>query len=559
MNTKEKGNKMKQKIQTKRAVFPGLIVSMSFVMVISLLLIELSSAQIPFGKCTSLLIGKHATTDMSVLITQSNDSGNSGGRIRYIPAADHKQGEKRIVQLWNEYGRLGVAGSPQVRSGPTLEIPQVRHTYSYFECVFPLMNEKQVSVAEATLGEIRKELAPTKESDAKLKITDVSRIALERASTAREAIKIMASLMEEHGFNSWLGAGEYFAVADKNEAWCFEFIPVGPVWKKDSGEPGVCWCAMRIPDDKFAVVANESLIGEIDLDDTENFMASSNVKSLAVKNGWWDPGSGKPFRWDLAYFGKKANSLRTWRALSLVAPSQKLKPFQEGYPNPIKPDKKLSILDVRKIHGDHFEGTEFDQTKGLAAGPFGNPNWPRGTPNAKRALAVTRSDDIVIRQCRSWLPDPIGGVMWVGLAGGGDTMVYVPFYVGVTRLPKAYTTCIRTKFSWDSAFWVFNLVGSWAQLDYCHVIEEIKMVQNMLEKTELNDQPAVDEEAYALFQKDPVLARRFLSKYCIENADKVIETWKELAYHLIARYNPASVNAPVAPEWWRKALSEKEK
>jgi len=183
-------------------------------MVISLLLIELSSAQIPFGKCTSLLIGKHATTDMSVLITQSNDSGNSGGRIRYIPAADHKPGEKRIVKLWNEYGRLGVAGSPQVRSGPTLEIPQVRHTYSYFECVFPLMNEKQVCVAEATLGDIRKELAPTKESDAKLKITDVSRIALERASTAREAIKIMASLFEKYGFNSWLGAGEYFAVAD---------------------------------------------------------------------------------------------------------------------------------------------------------------------------------------------------------------------------------------------------------------------------------------------------------------------------------------------------------
>jgi len=447
---------MQYKSQCKKPVYPIFFLILSFVLIISFLFPE-ALAQVPSGKCTSLLVGRDATTDMSVLITQSNDSGNSGGRIKYVPAANHKPGVKRIVQLWNEYDRLRVAKSPQVHSGPILEIPEVSHTYAYFECVFPLMNEKQVCVAEATLGEIRSELAPTEKSDAKLKITDVSRVALERASTAREAIKIMASLFEEHGFNSWKGAGEYFAVSDKHEAWCFEFIPVGPVWKKDSGEPGVCWCAMRIPDDKFAVVANESIIGEIDIDDTDNFMASSNVKSLAVKNGWWNPDSGEPFRWDLAYFGKKANSLRTWRALSLVAPSQNLQPYQKGYPNPIKPDKKLSVLDIRKIHGDHFEGTEFNQRKGLAAGPYGNPNWPPGTPDAKRALSVTRSDDIVVRQSRSWLPDPIGGVMWVGLAGGGETLVYVPFYVGVTDLPGAYTETVRTKFSWDSAFWLLTL------------------------------------------------------------------------------------------------------
>jgi dipeptidase len=49
---------------------------------------------------------------------------------------------------------------------------------------------------------------------------------------------------------------------------------------------------MRIPDDKFAVNANESIIGEIDLNNQDNFMASSNVISLAVKHGWWNPKSG---------------------------------------------------------------------------------------------------------------------------------------------------------------------------------------------------------------------------------------------------------------------------
>ena len=98
---------------------------------------------------------------------------------------------------------------------------------------------------------------------------------------------------------------ENISQSDPNEVWCFEYVPVGPNWKKNSGEPGVAWCAMRIPDNQFAVVANESIIGEVDLDDKENFMASSNIKSLAIKHGWWDPNSGTPFRWDLAYTGKK--------------------------------------------------------------------------------------------------------------------------------------------------------------------------------------------------------------------------------------------------------------
>jgi len=522
-------------------------------------------------KCTSLLVGKNATIDGSVICTQSADCGNCDVRMEYIPAATHEPGEKRIVRGWNVYDLLYIRESPPVRSGTTFEIPQVPRTKAYVAMTFPFMNEHQVAVGEATLMGIRSELAPSENSDAKIRVADLSRIALERATTAREAIEIMASLMEEHGFNAWTPSwmsktpgdndafGEYFAVADKDEVWCFEFLPVGPDWKQSSGEPGVCWCAMRIPDDMFAVNANESIIGEIDLADKDNFMASSNVKSLAIEYGWWDPKSGEPFRWDLAYSGKRANSLRTWRALSMAAPSQDLKPNEEGYPMPIKPDKKLSILDIRRIHGDHFEGTDFDQTTGLAAGPYGSPNWPLGAPSATRALATMSSDSIVINQSRDWLPDPIGGVMWVGL-GGGDINVYVPFYAGITRLPEAYGTGIRTHFNWDSAFWVFELVGSWAQLNYNHMIKEIKAVQYQIESTELGRQSVIDEQAWLLYEEDPSLAREYLTNYCIENAEEVLESWRDLGNSLITRYSYGTafdLELYVAPEWWRKAVSEK--
>jgi len=521
--------------------------------------------------CTSLLAGKSATDDGSVICTQSADCGSCDIRLEYVPSAKHEPGSKRVVKGWNVYDLLGTKGSPPVRSGPCFEIPQVPQTYAYTAATFPFMNERQVAIGEATLVGIHSELAPSGNSDARIRITDLSRIALERAVTAREAIKIMAGLMEEHGFNAWTpdwmnlapgghdACGEYFAVADKDEVWCFEFLPVGPDWKKNSGEPGVCWCAMRIPDDMFAVNANESIIGEIDLDDKDNFMASSNVKSLAAEHGWWDPESGEPFRWDLAYTGNRAKSLRTWRALSMAAPSQNLKPNADGYPNPIKPDKKLSVLDIRRIHGDRFAGTEFDQTEGLAAGPFGCPNWPHGAPGQSRALATMSSDTIVINQCRDWLPDPIGGVMWVGL-GGGDINVYVPFYAGVTRLPGPYASGVRTRFDWDSAFWVYELVGSWAQLNYTHMIKELRAEQNRIESAELERQAGVDEEAWKMYQENPSMAREYLTDYCIENANQALESWKRLAVSLISRYSFGTASALeyyIAPGWWKKAVKGK--
>jgi dipeptidase len=167
---------------------------------------------------------------------------------------------------------------------------------------------------------------------------------------------------------------------------------------------------------------------------------------------------------------------------------------------------------------------------------------------------VLYSDTIIINQCRNWLPNPIGGVMWIGMSGG-DITVYVPFYAGITELPQAYSTGIRTKFSWDSAFWVFNLVGNWAQLNYANMIKEIRPVQQALEHAELSRQGAIDEEAFSLYRQSPSLARDFLTKYCMENAVHVIETWRELASFLIARYGPGSRFAPFeAPEWWRVRL-----
>lgn len=514
--------------------------------------------QYPGEKCNVFMAGKLATIDGSVINSQT--AGTT--RAWFHPPANHESDAKRLLKCYNEYDRsfMGEAYSPPVRAGQTIEIPEVSHTFAYIEGDWwPFMNEHQVSIGETTLGGLKKELYPSKYSDALLRVTDVTRVAVERAKTAREAIRIMASLMEEYGFNPWgPNSGEFISVADRDEVWAWEVIPAGANWKKNSGEPGAAWCAMRIPDDMFAPSCNESIIGEIDLDDQENFMASSNVKSLAIKHGFWDTESGKPFRWDVAYWGKRADSLRTWRALSLIAPSLHLKPGEEEYPIPVKPDKKISILDIRRLYEDVYQGTEYDRTKGLASGPFGCPYWPRGTPDMQTTIPDATGPSIVINQSRNWLPDPIGGVMWVGLGGWGDACVYVPFYAGMTKLPKAYTTGVKTKFCWDSAYWVFNLVANWSRLHYVHMIKEVKNVRYALETAVLNKLEGIDEEAYSRYREDPAFAAEFLNETCIRNAEEVLNRWRELAAYLIAWYSHNSWfgDQVEAPSWWREAIQK---
>jgi len=514
----------------------------------------------PFiGKCNVWMVGKLASVDGSVINTQT--AGTT--RIWYHPPADHEASAKRILKCYNEYDRSfsSEMTALPVRAGRTIEIPEVVHTFGYLEGDWwPFINENQVSIGETTLGGLKKELYPTKDSEAKLRVTDITRIAVERARTAREAIQIMGSLMEEHGFNPWgLYSGEFISVADKNEVWAWEVIPVGRVWKKSSGKPGAAWCAMRIPDDMFAPSCNESIIGEIDLADPDRFMASSNVKSLAAGYGWWDPKGGQPFRWDVAYWGKRANGLRTWRSLSLLSPSLNLKPNAEGYPIPVKPDKKISFFDLRRLYQDFYQGTEFDRTKGLAAGPFSCPWWPRGSGEPYGTIPDATGPSLAIIQSRNWLPDSIGGLTWLGLGGWGDGCVYVPFYAGVTMLPEAYMSGIKTRFSWDSAYWTFNFVANWARLHYSRMMVEIAKVQSAIETAEMNRLAGIDEEAYSFYRSDPSRAVEYLNEYCLRNAEDVLSQWKELASDLIAWYSHNSWfgSEIEVPASWKQAVQEK--
>lgn len=525
------------------------------------------------GTCTVMAVGKDATEDGSVINCQTWDISGPGNDVNliYVPAADHALGETRTVECFDIYD-----WKHPVLAGKTIQIPQVPHTYAVIQCEVGIINEYQVSIMASTNCEVRPELAPfTKSpylwekyepygsethSDAVLGISEAYELTLERAKTAREAVKVMTSLYEKYGFyTAWAGTGETAVIADPYEVWILDVLPVGPKWRYDSGKPGAIWAAMRVPDDCYFIVANEMPIGKID-PSLDRFMVSSNALSFAEERGWWK--LGEPFCWDKIYgTDGPPNSLRHFLGVSMAAPSLGLKPYAKNYPRYVKPDKKLSVLDMRRIYLSRYEGTEIDLTKQIAAGPYSNPWWPTGTPGKIYGIPSMSTRRLSIAQSRCWLPDPIGGVLWHGFSNP-VTNILVPFYAGITRLPEAYTVGNLQSYNPESAFWICNLLDTLAQTCYSPIIKEVRKEQCYIENRELTELKGVDFDAYELYRSDKAAAREYLTEYCINNANRVLEKWKQLFARLIVRYDSRE-NSPSVPtptnSTWIKAVETEQK
>jgi len=505
--------------------------------------------------CTNFIVTKGASTDGSVMVVYTCD-GEFHPHLRIQEAGDYEPGEYIEMRNW--------------RTGQVGKIKQVKHTYAV---VGPHMNEYQVSIGETTFGG-REELVDT---TAFLHYWNLMQLTLQRSKTAREAVGVLTQLVEDYGYGS---SGESFSIGDPNEAWIVEMIGAGPSTK------GVIWVARRIPDGYVSAHANKSRIGEFPLNDPENCLYSKNVISFAVEKGYYDPNSGKPFLFNEVYDPSSPSNLRycstrVWSMFNRVSPSLELSPdYHRGvkgakrYPLWIKPDNKLSVKDVMNIIRDHYEGTEYDMTKGLAAGPFGTPNRYRPLTFQvdgkdavwERPISTVNTGFSFIAQSRSFLPNPIGGVLWYGM-DDTYTTCYVPLYAGITDVPKAYATGGMDKFTWKSAWWVFNFVANYANIRYCDMIVDIQAVQNNLEDGFIADREAVDAKALELYNTDKDKMKEYITNYSVSKGDTVVKEWVSLAERLIRKYNdgyiqdePGRAKTVGYPdEWYMRSVKDDSK
>jgi dipeptidase len=532
--------------------------------------------------CTTILVGKDASADRSVFACQTADCGVCDFTWHYVPAADHAEDAVRkiyhIHQIRTWPPDIGGKWVKYVEGYTGVDIPQVPHTYAYQHAVFGHMNEHQLGIAESSIGCQRKMRNST--PSAIMDITTLTMLAMERCQTAREAIKLMGSLAEEYGYG-YHDSGEMLAVADPEEIWLFEIMPVGALWTPDSGEPGAVWCAQRVPDDHVSFCPNESRIGEIDLDKPDYFMASPNVISFAVANGFYDLQSGEPFSWKRAYSpspgsaeGTQGRRGRLWRLFSLVAPSENFDPATEGmdFPFSVKPDKKISIQDIMEITRDKYKGVPFEPTHGIKGGPFANPNIFTGFQVDEqrylgpRCISVPNVEYTTITQSRGWLPDPIGGINWIAF-GAQDTSCYIPLYCGIAQMPESFRKGDHFVLDRDSARWAFDYVDYHTQVAYSYAIEDVKKAQEKWESHSLRDIQVMDDAALRLFKKNPEEAVAFITDFCVNNAETVVDAWWKLGDDLLVKYNHFRIYDPdtrqagrlQTPDWWNRAVIEQDK
>lgn len=516
----------------------------------------------PAQACTNFLITPGASVDGSSMISYAADSHVLYGELYHYPAADYPEGAMREIVEWDTGRYVG-------------RIPEVSHTYN----VVGNMNEWQLAIAETTYGG----LEGLENPEGLIDYGSLIYITLQRSKTAREAIKTMAELVANYGY---ISSGESFSIADPNEVWIMELIGKGQ-------EKGAVWVALRIPDGYVSGHANQARITTFPLANKQNknSITSKNIDKLlknpnidcvyaedvisfAKKNNLYAGPDGQ-FSFSDVYApvdfsGARACEIRVWAMFNQVVDGMdqywdyatgrninRAKPYVKGetqtpenfptnrMPLWVKPNEKVSVLDMMAFMRDHLEGTELDMTQDVGAGPFHCPYRSRpmgweidGVEYVhERATATQQTGFSFVAQCRTTPINNIGGIIWFGVDDAAST-VYCPMYTCMTEIPL----CFREgnggimEYSETAAFWIFNQVTNWAYTKYEYIHPEIAEKQAAYEQGWVDGIAKVDERAAELYQEDPAKAVEYLTRFSSKEAEKLTADWREFYKYLFVKY-----------------------
>lgn len=520
--------------------------------------------------CTTLIVTRGATVDGSVLVGHSDDDDLCDQRIIHVPPQDHPKGARReVFGLAGRYPRLVTTerghgyDTGELPTTPLGFIPQVRHTFGYYDGNHGIMNEHDLMIGECG-DAARYQPSPVTEEEAKrrkihpriLHSEELSRIALERCVTAREAITLMAGLIEEYGLFS---TGETLLIADGQEAWVFEMCALPHPTLHSA------WVARRVPDGEIFVAANEFRIREIPAQSTDDILVCPGLAAALADLGWWNPESEtldwlravSPGEYAHPYYSLR----RVWRVLDRVNPDLCLSPwvadgYTTDYPFSVRPSHRLSLTDVFDLYRDHYEGTPFDLTRSAAAaaGPYGDPTRLVGPydggpgdvtewdlPGAwERPISVHHQRYTYVNQLRPEAPAETQGLIWFG-PDVAHTTCFTPFSTKAP-LPQAYEIGSPEKFDRSAAWWAFDFVSNWARLNYQRMVSvDIAPHQREHERHHLALVREWDEACRRMTHDE---ARAYIAKQCEHNAMELLRYWWELADLLVAKYSDGLCDPP---------------
>ena len=502
--------------------------------------------------CTNVIVTPGASADGSSMVSYAADSHGLFGELYFRPAARFRAGTALAIREWDTGRPLG-------------SIDQVARTWQTVGNI----NERQLIIGETTWGGREEQADPAGIMD----YGSLIYITLQRASTAREAIQTIVDLAGRYGYPS---EGETFSIADPKEAWVMDLVGKG------AGQKGIVWVARRIPDGYICAHANQARITRFPLDDPENCLYAPDVISFAREQGWYE-GEDKDFSFrdvynPLDFGGARACDARAWSAFNILGkgtftyeedgrevsrPAADWLDYAMGYdlqgemPLWIKPAAKVGVADVAYVMRDHYEGTPMDMTQDIGAGGNGLPyrwrpmsfEWEGKRYTNERAIATQQTGFWFVAQARAWLPDEVGALIWFG-CDDAATSYLTPVYASTKAVPE----CLREgngdmlHYSPTSQFWMCNRVANACYKMYDRMAPVARAAADAFERDQLERGiPAMDAKLAKLVQKGRLRkARRLMTKYSVETAQKQFAAWTKLEELLLVKFIDGNIKAQAA-------------
>ena len=451
--------------------------------------------------CFAVIVGRKASADGSVLVGHNEQNG--GRRIfnfRRVPRQRFSEGT--VVTL--------------LRGGT---LPQVSQTLGFLWSEGPGLEFSDAYLNEHGVAVVS-DACSTREDDYQTlvdrgEIRDggigymLRQLVAQRAKTARQGVELAGGLVERFGY---VASGRTYVIADPREAWLVSVVS------------GRRWVAQRVPDDAVVILPNIHIIGEVDLGDTDNFLASPDLVEYAVGRGWYNPNDDSAFDFRKAYNRNRDDSpdQRRWWGRGLVTGHRPPWPPESPPPPGVGPKEKMTVAAVAAILRD---------TQG---------------PGQKISSRVTQEGAVF--QLREAMPRPIGCVYWRTTAEP-STSVLLPFYLGITETPATFyrpvdlETHLSLQYHFHPpsgtfdpdpglAWWTFKRLQDVVREDYAVRIERVRPVWAALEHQMFAGQPAFEKETLRLWKTDQKAARAHLTRYCTDLAARAQREAERLATSL---------------------------
>ncbi len=451
--------------------------------------------------CTTVLVGKDASVDGSTMIARNEDMKTAWDK-RFVVYPEKRDSKSKL------YISKG--------NGFAYSLPLIRYKYT----ATPEWTEKEGQYEEAGINQFGVAMSATESANANDKALKADplvkngiaedsmlTVVLPYIKTAREGVERLGKIVEEKG------AAEINGVifSDKNEIW---YMEIGS---------GHHWVAVRVPDNKYAVIPNKLCIDNVNFHDSKNYLSSPNLLAFAEEKGLYNPKKDGEFSFKKAFgteneHDKQYNNPRIWDGQRILTPSLKQNVENKNFKMFQTPDKKISVSDVSQVLRSHFNGTPYDPYNKFQ-GKF-------------RPINVAHTMESHILQCRQNMPSAVGCVHWISL-GVPETSVFIPFHSGILETPKEYQ--IGTDIpDFNSAYWTYRRTGALTMPYYHEYMEKYTRPQlTKIQQRVMHTFKEIDKQALALYKESPRRAEVYMTEKGRQLSTETLQAVRKLNAELL--------------------------